>query len=386
MSLSRADRSLITDWWFTVDRTLLFAIGLLIGIGLVVMLAASPAMALKQNRDAFFYVERQVLFAAGGVALMFAVSLLSPRWVRRVALLSFFGGVGAMVAALLVGPEWNGAHRWLPVAGFAVQPSEFAKPAFVVLSAWALSERLRRPDMPTVPIIIGLFLLLVVPLRLQPDIGQMLLVSAVWGGLLVLAGLPLIVPAALATVGGVVLSVGYFAGGYFRDRIDRFLSGELPAGSQAERAIQSFVEGGFLGRGPGAGSIKTALPDAHTDFIFAVIAEEYGVVACLFILGVFALVVMRLFVAALAHRDRFSRFALVGLALLIGGQALLHMAVNTGLAPTTGVTLPLISAGGSSYLATCLAIGMALAIARTAPRSRDLHPSAFAATPAAANR
>lgn len=385
MSLSRADRSLLTNWWFTIDRTLLLAIGLLAAIGLVIMLAASPAMAIRHEREAFYYVERQLMFAGCGLTLMIALSVLEPRWVLRLALTAFCISIVGMIMALSVGPEWNGAQRWVRFGGIALQPSEFAKPAFVVLSAWALAEQLRRPDMPTLPIIVGLFLLLVVPLRLQPDLGQTVLISAVWAGLLVLAGLPLLIPGALAVVGGLVLTGGYLAGGYIRDRLDRFFSGELQTGSQIERAIQSFVEGGFFGRGPGAGSIKTALPDAHTDFIFAVIAEEYGVVACLAILVLFAVVVWRLFASALAHRDRFCRFALIGLALLIGGQAILHMAVNVGLLPTTGVTLPLVSAGGSSYVAICVALGMALAIARTAPRGRGLHPATFAVTPGPAN-
>lgn len=378
MSLSRADRSLLTDWWFTIDRALIVAVVLLGAIGLVVSLAASPAIAAKKELDPFYFVERQVLFAVAGLATMLAVSLLDATTLRRLALLVFLGAVVAMLAALFVGPEINGAHRWLRIGGFSIQPSEFAKPAFVVLTAWALAERHRRPDMPALVVVAVLFAMIVVPLRLAPDLGQALLVAAVWAALLVLAGLPLLWPAALAALGGVVVAIAYLSGGYIRERIDAFLWSDPVATSQAGRAIQSFVDGGYFGVGPGAGTIKTALPDAHTDFIFAVIAEEYGALACLGIVMLYAFIVLRVFWIALRHRDLACRYALFGLGLLFGAQALVHMAVNVGLAPTTGMTLPLISAGGSSMLAIALTLGTALALARGASRPRRMSMAAMA--------
>lgn len=364
MRISRADRSLLAEWWFTVDRVLLTMAFVLAGAGLVLSLAASPAVALKKGLSAFYFVERHLAFAMIGMVLMLFVSLMTPRAIRRLSLMLFFGSLAIMIAVLIGGEEVNGARRWLRFAGFSLQPSEFAKPAFVVLAAWAFSESMRRTDMPARTIACALYVMFALPLILQPDVGQTLLVSAVWGTLFVLSGQSLAWAAVLAAMGVAGLGIAYMTLGYVQTRVDRFFSPTIDETSQIGRALQSFIEGGFFGRGPGEGTIKSVLPDAHTDFIFAVVAEEYGVIACLALAALFAFTVLRAYFRSVGDGDPFIRLAVAGLAVMFGMQAAINMAVNVGLMPAKGMTLPFISAGGSSLVSVFLLMGMILALTR----------------------
>jgi cell division protein FtsW len=364
MTLSRSEQSRLAEWWFTVDRVLLATVLVIAGTGLLLSLAASPAIALKRGLPTFYFVERHFLFAAVGLATMFGVSLLTPAQVRRLALTILCLSFGLMLVVLLSGLEINGARRWLHVGGYTVQPSEFAKPAFVVLSAWLFAEADRRPDMPATSAAVAIYLLFAALLVLQPDLGQTLLVSLVWCALFFLANRPLKWFTLLLAALGCALVAAYFTFGHVRWRIDRFLNPALGDSFQTDRALRSFGEGGLFGKGPGEGTVKTALPDAHTDFIFAVIAEEYGVLACLVILGLFALLASRVLLRQRREPDAFARLAATGLALLIVLQAIINMSVNVGLAPAKGITLPFISSGGSSMLGIGLAIGMLLAVNR----------------------
>jgi cell division protein FtsW len=377
MRLSRAERSLLVDWWFTVDRALLAAILVIVAAGLLLSLAASPSIALKRGLPTFYFVERHVAFALASVTLLLVVSLLSPPQVRRLALAVLIVAIAMMVLVLA-----TGARRWLHLGGYSVQPSEFAKPAFVVLSAWLLAEGDRRPDMPAMPMAISLYLLFAGLLALQPDVGQALLVSLVWGALFLLAGRPLrwFLMLAAGLAGG--LLVAYMSLGYVRSRVIRFLHPTLGDTFQTDHALHSFIEGGFFGKGPGEGTIKTVLPDAHTDFIFAVIAEEYGVLACLVLLALFALVVVRVFSRHVDHSGGFAPLASAGLTLLFALQAIINMAVNVGLVPAKGMTLPFISSGGSSMLAVGLAMGMLLAVTRRRPDPARVKKPEFVSRPA----
>jgi cell division protein FtsW len=380
MKLSRADRSLLADWWFTVDKVLLATVLILAASGLVLSLAASPAVAVKKGFGAFHFVERQFAFTLVGVAIMIAVSMMQPRTIRRLALILFLGALAMTSAVLIGGEEVNGAKRWYRIAQFSIQPSEFAKPAFVILAAWAFAERERRPDMPALIIAFGLYCVLAPLLILQPDIGQTLLISLAWGTLFVLSGRPLLAALACGVVGVAGLVTSYFTLGYVRLRVDKFLSAVPDENSQTARALQSFIEGGFLGRGPGEGTIKTGLPDAHTDFIFAVVAEEYGAVACLLIITLFAAIVLRAYLHSFARADAFLRLAIAGLATIFGAQALINMAVNVGLMPAKGMTLPFISAGGSSLISVYLTMGMLLALTRRRPDPYRLRRPQLSAT------
>jgi cell division protein FtsW len=367
MAITRADRSVLAEWWFTVDRRLFVAAIALAGIGLIVSFAATPAVAVKKGLPPLYFVERQALFAALGLVVMAAISLLDLRGVRRLALVLFGGGVALMILVLTSGEEINGARRWLRIAGFSLQPSELAKPAFVVLAAWAFAESLRRRDLPALPVAIGLFAVFAVLLVQQPDVGQTVLISLVWGALFVLAGQSLAWAMALAAGGIAGLATAYMTLGYVKSRIDRFIAPTPGDNSQVDRALQAFAEGGLFGRGPGEGTIKTILPDAHTDFILAVIAEEYGAVACLALIVLFAYLTFRPIFRSARSSDPFVRLAVSGLALLLAFQTLINMGVNTGLLPPKGMTLPFISAGGSSALATAVTVGMLLALTRRRP-------------------
>lgn len=380
MRISRTDRSHLTDWWFTVDRVLLTAVLVLAGGGLVLALAASPAVAVKKGFGAFHFVERHLVFAAVGLAVMLGVSLMRPRGIRRLSLIVFVTAAAVMIAVLLGGDEINGARRWLRLAGFSLQPSEFAKPAFVVLAAWAFGERERGVDMPALPIAFGLYLVFAALLILQPDVGQTLLVSLVFGALFVLAGLPLAWAAGLAAAGALGLWLAYVNLSYVRLRVERFLMPNADETSQTARALQSFIEGGFLGRGPGEGTIKTSLPDAHTDFIFAVVAEEYGAVACMLLVALFAAIVLRAYARTFGESDPFTRLAVAGLSLMLGLQAAINMSVNLGLLPAKGMTLPFISAGGSSLVSVFLLMGMILALTRRRPAAVRLRRPQLAGT------
>jgi cell division protein FtsW len=272
-----------------------------------------------------------------------------------------------MVAVHFVGPEIHGARRWLAVGGHSLQPSEFAKPAFVIVSAWLFAESQTRRDMPGLPLAILTAVLLALLLLSEPDVGQTLLVSSVWGALFFLSGQPLLGAGVVALCGAGGLAFAYATFEHVRFRVDRYLAPTPGDNSQIDRAMQSFSEGGFLGRGPGEGTIKTVLPDAHTDFIFAVVAEEFGVIACLMLLGLFAFVVMRALFKAAKEPEAATRLSIQGLALMFGLQALINMGVNVGLLPAKGITLPFISAGGSSMLAVSITLGMLLALTRRRP-------------------
>lgn len=367
MKISRADRSIVTEWWFTVDRMLLAAILLLAGSGLVLSLAASPAVALKKGLHAFHFVERHAAFSVIGIGIMLAVSMMQARMIRRLSLIVFLVALALMVSVLIFGDEINGARRWLRLGGFSLQPSEFAKPAFIVLSAWAFSETQKQIDMPARSIAVGLLLVLVALLLMQPDVGQTFLAGAIWATLFVLSGQPLVWAGVFAAIGILGLAGAYMTLDYVRLRVDRFLASGGDEYSQTARALQSFVEGGFFGRGPGEGTIKTALPDAHTDFIFAVIAEEYGAVACLALVAMFAIIVLRAYFRTFTEPDPFARLAVSGLSLLFGLQAAINMGVNVGLLPAKGMTLPFISAGGSSLVSTFFTMGIILALTRRKP-------------------
>ena len=382
MRLSRAERSVLVDWWFTVDRVLLASILAIVGTGLLLSLAASPSIAIKRGLPVFYFVERHFVFAFASVVLLLAVSLLSQSSVRRLSLMVLIAAFVLMGVVVISGAEINGARRWLHLGSYSLQPSEFAKPAFVVLSAWLIAESERRPDMPAMLLATALYLTFAALLLMQPDVGQMLLVSLVWCALLLLSGRPLGLLVAMAAALGGVLLAAYKSLGYVRLRVDRFWHPSVGDTFQTDRALQSFIEGGFFGKGPGEGTIKTVLPDAHTDFIFAVIAEEYGVLACLVIVGLFGLVLVRVFSRHVDRANTFAPLAAAGLVLLVALQAIINMAVNVGLIPAKGITLPFMSSGGSSMLAVALTMGMLLAVTRRRPDPEHVRKPGFVSRPA----
>lgn len=364
MRIARDDRSLVAEWWFSVDRVLLAAVLVLIAIGIVLSLAASPAVATRKGLPTYYFVERHLVFAAAGVVIIFAASLLEPRHVLILGGTLLAVSLVLMLAAVLHGPEVNGARRWVRFAGFSLQPSELAKPAFAVVAAWLFAESRARPGAHMVPLAFVLYGMTAVLLIVQPDVGQWMLLTVVFGALFFISGQSLLW---VAAIGGVALGglvTAYMAFAHVRGRIARFLDPTSGDTFQTDRAMQSFAEGGFFGRGPGEGTIKSVLPDAHTDFIFAVVAEEYGALACLLLVALFAFIVGRALSRYRNRRDPFTELAVSGLALLLAMQAAINMAVNVGLIPAKGMTLPFISAGGSSMIAASLTAGMLLALVR----------------------
>jgi cell division protein FtsW len=370
--VSRAERSPVADWWWTVDRWLLGAVGALIVCGLVLIMAGSPPVAERIGLPAFHFVNRQVQLLAPTLIVMAVVSFLTPRHLRRFALALYIVAMGAIFAALMFGHEVKGARRWI----FGVQPSEFLKPAFVILSAWAFSEGARRRDVPGNWLAMLLLPVTVIPLVLQPDFGQTLLVCLVWGALLVMAGLHWLWFPALGAVGVAAATLAYNFAPHVRARIQNFWSPGEGGGQgdtfQVETAHDAFVSGGWFGKGPGEGTFKQILPDSHTDFIFAVTGEEFGLVFCMVLVGLFAFIVLRSLLKAAANEDPFCRFATAGLALLFGIQASINIAVNLHLMPAKGMTLPFISYGGSSLLSLGIGMGFLIAVTRKRPRSEIL--------------
>jgi cell division protein FtsW len=361
---ARTDTSIVGRWWWTVDRWLLAALVSIGVIGVIVTLAASPAVATRIGLDTFYFARRQMVFIAMALVIMITVSFLSVRGVRRLAALTTIGAIALMIATLVFGVPIKGATRWLQLGGFSLQPSEFVKPGFAVLAAWLFAVRSMDDRFPGYSLSTGLYVVVAGLLLLQPDVGMTLVISAIWGVQFFVAGLPLIFVAGL-----VVLALSGSVGAYFmfdhvRLRVDRFLDPEAGSGFQVARSLDAFRNGGWAGRGPGEGHVKEVLPDAHADFIFAVIGEEFGLIACIVIVLLFLFVVLRGFSRVLKDQDLFVVLAVAGLLTQFALQALINMASTVNLMPPKGMTLPLISYGGSSTLALGLGLGMVLALTR----------------------
>ncbi len=379
--LSRAKKSVVANWWWTVDRWLLSAFGLLIVLGIVLSMAASPSVAERLGLSTFYFVHHQVLFLAPSVCLLLATSFLAPRDVRRAALIVFVVGMALIVLALMFGHEVKGAKRWI----FGIQPSEFIKPAFVILAAWAFSEGARRRDVPGNTLALVLLPVTIVPLILQPDFGQTMLISLVWAALFFMAGLHWFWVAGIGGAGASGVFLAYKLVPHVRDRILHFIEPANGPGAtdtfQVDTAVESFVSGSWFGRGPGEGVVKRVLPDAHTDFIFAVTGEEFGIIFCMALVGLFAFVVLRGLTLASRNEDPFCRFAAAGLVILFGIQSCINMAVNLHLMPAKGMTLPFISYGGSSMISLALAMGFLIAVTRKRPRAAIVDPIPYGRQP-----
>jgi cell division protein FtsW len=365
-TLSRADNSVLGRWWWTVDRWTLGAIGVLIGFGYIMMLAASPAVAerIGSSRDMFIF--KQVFFLAVAGAVVVAVSLLSPRSIRRIAIVGCIIALVLTAATMVVGVEIKGARRWVSLPGMSVQPSEFLKPCFAIVAAWLISEGRRTPRFPGRLLAIGVFAIIAVLLKSQPDIGMLAVITAVFFAQLYIAGLNLImVGIGLLGFGGAGVAAFLFFS-HVQKRVEQFLhpGNGIGADYQPRTALEAFGNGGLLGRGPGEGRVKDVLPDAHADFVFAVAGEEFGMIVCLLIVAVFAFIVLRGLLRLLHEQDVFIVLSCTGLVTGFGLQAFVNMASSLQLIPTKGMTLPLISYGGSSALAIALGMGMLLALTR----------------------
>ena len=361
---TRADTSIIGRWWWTVDRWMLVALFALSVTGILMVMAASPAVAERLGLESFHFVRRQFIFLIPALAIMIVVSLLSPLAVRRVAMAGLLLTLLGLLATMVVGHEANGATRWIRLGPLLVQPSEFVKPTLAVVTAWIIAERQKNEEFPGYSIAGGLLLAVLAFLVAQPDFGMAVVVGTVFFAQLFMGGMPMTWVAVLVVIGLGGMSLAYMLLPHVASRIDRFLDPTSGDSYQVDKSIEAFVNGGVFGRGPGEGVVKLVLPDAHSDFIFAVVGEEFGLFAGLTIVAVFAFVVLRGFYRMLQERNVFILLATGGLLVQFGAQAIVNMGVNTRLLPAKGMTLPFISYGGSSLFALALTMGMVLALTR----------------------
>lgn len=368
-AFSRNDQSHVAQWFWTVDRGLLGAALALMGLGVALSFASSPAAILADESitDPFHYSWRMMVFSGLGLILMLTSSLLSPRGVRRIAVLALFGAILVMMALPFIGDTVKGAARWVNFGPFSLQPSEFAKPGLIVFAAWMFAEAQKGQGVPGVTIAFGFYALTVSLLLIQPDIGQTLLITTTFMAVFFMAGVPFKWMAVLASAGMAGLVSLYFVFGHMRDRLSRFFSPETTDTHQIDSASEAIRAGGLLGRGIGEGVMKRRVPDLHTDFIYSVGAEEFGLILSLMMIGLYAFIVIRGMRRAMKLTDPFEQTAAAGLFMLIGLQACINVAVNLNLIPTKGMTLPFISYGGSSMLAMGLTMGFALALTRRRP-------------------
>jgi cell division protein FtsW len=368
-SPARVTEPVIPRWWRTIDKWSMTCIFMLFGVGLMLGLAASVPLAERNGLDPYYYVERQMFFGGLAMVAMIGVSMMSPEMVRRIGVMGFVAAFAALALLPFFGTDFGkGAVRWFSLGFAAVQPSEFLKPGFVILIAWLMAAGQDVNGPPGKSMSFAVALVIVLLLALQPDFGQAMLILFAWGVIYFVAGAPMTL---ICTVVGLTVTGGFFAyefSEHFARRIDGFLSPDVDPRTQLGYAVNAIQEGGFFGVGVGEGQVKWALPDAHTDFIIAVAAEEYGLILVLCIICLYAMIVVRSLMRLLRERDPFVRLAGTGLACIFGVQAMINMGVAVRLLPAKGMTLPFVSYGGSSVIAAGITVGALLAMTRLRPQ------------------
>ncbi|MCV2871419.1 putative lipid II flippase FtsW [Defluviimonas sp. WL0050] len=368
---ARAGEPVLPRWWRTIDKWSLSGVMVLFGIGLLLGLAASVPLAEKNGLDPFYYVTRQGFFGVMALAAMMFTSMMSPDLVRRLGVIGFLLAFVALMLLPVFGTDFGkGATRWYSLGFASFQPSEFLKPGFVIISAWLMAAAQEINGPPGRLYSFVLTIVIVLFLALQPDFGQACLILFAWGVMYFVAGAPITL---LTVIGGLVVAGGIFAydvSEHFARRIDGFLAADIDPRTQIGYATNAIQEGGFFGVGVGEGTVKWSLPDAHTDFIIAVAAEEYGLVLVLVIIALYGAITARSLFRLMRERDPFIRLAGTGLACAFGVQALINMGVAVRLLPAKGMTLPFVSYGGSSVIASGIAVGMLLAFTRARPQGK----------------
>lgn len=371
MMFSRAEKTPLAEWWWSIDRELLGALILLMTCGMVLSFAASPPVAERIGLSPWFFVIRHAVFCLFALPVLIGASMLNHRQARVAALVTLVVSLVLLWATLRFGNEVKGARRWISFAGQSVQPSEFVKPAFAVLAAWLFSESMVQRNVPGKIIATIIMLAIVVGLLLQPDIGQTALVLATWAVLLFLSGISWFIIFGLAGAAGGLLFGAYLFFPHFSRRIDTFLNPEGGGNTyQIDRALQSLLEGGWFGRGPGESIAKKLIPDAHADYVFSAAAGEFGILFCLVLVGLIAFIVIRAMFGAQRQTSLFSRLAASTLAIQLAMQSGINLAVNLNLIPPKGMTLPFVSYGGTSMIAIAFGMGLMLAFTRTKPEER----------------
>lgn len=363
-SFSRTDRSVLGQWWWTVDRWLFSALILLLCVGIFLSFAASPVVAQRLELDSFFFVRRHLALAIPVVALMVLTSLIQPRFIRFLCWVLFALCIIFLMLTPFIGIEIKGARRWVNVFGFSLQASEFIKPTFAVITAWLLSQKNLSGTLSGKMLSTILYFAVVFLILLQPDFGMVFVISSVWFLQFFVAGIPLFWVYLLGGTGVLGVIGAYFVFPHIASRIDRFLNPETGDQYQITKSLEAFKNGGWLGRGPGEGIVKRGLPDAHADFVFSVAGEEFGLILCLFILGLFIFIAGRGLYLARKEHNFFLTLAISGLIFQFTLQAIINIASSLHLIPTKGMTLPFLSYGGSSLIAIGLGMGMVLSFTR----------------------
>lgn len=371
MMFSRAEKTPLAEWWWSIDRELLGALIMLLAVGMVLSFGASPAVAERIGLDEWHFVIRHAMFCLAAVPVMLATSLLSHRQARFAALGTLIVMTILLWATLRFGTEVKGARRWISFAGQTIQPSEFVKPAFAVIGAWLISEFMIHRNVPGRFLAMVLMAVIVVALLLQPDLGQTALVMTTWAVLLFFSGISWWIIIGLAGVGGALLVGAYAFFPHFANRIDTFLNPDGGGNTyQIDRALQSLMEGGWFGRGPGESIAKKLIPDAHADYVFSAAAGEFGILFCMGLVILIGFIVVRAMVAAQRQTSLFARLAASTIAMQFAMQSGINLAVNLNLIPPKGMTLPFVSYGGTSMLAVAFGMGLMLALTRTKPEER----------------
>ncbi len=368
MSPARTNRSPILEWWRSVDQLTLSLLVCLIAAGLILSMGTSPAASARlELANPFNFLYRHAIFAGLGLVCAVVISMLGSNFARRLAIIALIGSVVLMVALPFIGYEVKGATRWLRIGPLGLQPSEFAKPAFIVFAAWMFAMKKRDPKLPAVGIVFTTYLALIALLIQQPDFGQSFLLTLSFAAVFFFAGVSLgwvFIMMGLSLAGGIA---AYLALPHVQDRVNRFLNPENSDTYQTDKALEAIANGGFLGRGPGEGTVKHSVPDIHTDFIFAATVEEFGFLISLVLIAMLSAFVLRSFRNALKLNDYFCQLAVAGLSTMVGMQIVINLFVNLNMAPPKGMTLPFISYGGSSMLALCFTAGLILAFTRHRP-------------------
>lgn len=370
--LARHSKSKIANWWWTVDKVTFVLTLILILIGFMLVSSASPSAAHRDRlTDEFSFIKKQGVFICMGLVFLVGISMQSLRTIRRIAVFGFLAALVGVWLTYVVGDATKGAARWIKFAGFSLQPSEFIKPMFIVVTAWLLDARKRTDEFPGMMLAVGLYLVVAASVLGQPDLGMTILITFAFCIQIFMVGIPLWLVGGLAVLGAMGIVSAYFLFAHVHDRIDRFLSSENEIGSQIQKSMDAFANGNLLGRGPGEGYIKMSLPDVHTDFIFSLAGEEYGVWLTSIIVILFTVIICRSMIMSMKDNNLFQMYAATGLAASLGGQAMVNMCSSLQLMPAKGMTLPFISYGGSSMWTSCIAMGMLLAITRKNAMAED---------------
>ncbi len=366
---ARTDRSLISRWWWTVDKGMLFGLLTLVIIGISMVASASPAVATRIGADSTHFIIRHIIFAVPATILMVAVSMLSHQVIRRLGIIFFVGAIFLMMLVPFVASDIKGAQRWIPVFGFSLQPSEFIKPAFAIVAAWLIARRKQHEQGPGYMVSAALYVLVVFLMLIQPDFGMTFVITCMFFAQAFMAGLPFryMVTLGLLSIVGIVCI--YFTFDHVHNRIDRFMNPDGSADTyQVDRSLEAFANGGVLGTGAGQGTVKNTIPDAHADFIFAVFAEEFGLIVTLLLVGLYGFILLRGFSRLMETTDLFAILAAGGILCMFGIQTFIHMGSSLHLLPAKGMTLPFISYGGSSIVAIGFSMGVVLGLTRREAR------------------